>query len=356
LAESLRLLGKIRFSQRNEFARAFGNYAEALRIYENLTRENPDSLKLQTAYLEVRLEQAQGIADNSQWAEAIPPLRQAVGELEELRQKNPNDTEVSRVLAKGLAYLGNDLSWNNQQAEADAAMARGITIAESLVAAHPTDANLRQRLWGHYYAACNIYVYVDFPRSLELAEKALKLVEETIALDRANVQARFNLVRTLSLLGTSSDNLGKSSEALAYLERSARVLTELLEKDPHNTTYNRTLATNYQNIGEAKYKRRDLPGALGEFEKAAAIYEKLYAADQANFEALRDIAGIRKSIGLVYDDSARAAGADKRNALWQTAKDNYQQALDILVQLQSKNALAEFDRKFLAEMQAAVRK
>jgi hypothetical protein len=116
------------------------------------------------------------------------------------------------------------------------------------------------------------------------------------------------------------------------------------------------LATNYQNIGEGKYKRRDLSGALGEFEKAAAIYQKLYAADQANFEALRDIAGIRKSIALVHDDLARAASGEKRNALLQIAKGNYQQALDVLLKLQSKNALAEFDRKFLEEMQDAVRK
>lgn len=356
LAENLRLQAKIQLSQRNEFARALEHYAEALQIYEMLTRENPDSLKLQIASLEMRLEQSQSYGDNFQYAEAIPPLRQTIGKLEELRQRNPNDPEVLRVLAKGLAYLGHDLAWNNQPAEAEAEMTRAITIAESLVAANPTNANLRQGLWATYYFGSGIYEGIDNARSFALSEKALKVVEETIALDKANVQARVNLAGNLSYLGTLSANLGKSGAALTYLENSARVWAELIEKDPHNTRYNRGLAISYQYLGDARYKQRDPVGALSEYEKAADIHRKISAADPSNLETLRDTAVARKSIALVHDDLARTASADKRHALLQTAKENYQQALDILLKLQSNNALAEPDRKFLEEMQAAVRK
>lgn len=355
LAENLRALSIIRWN-RSDARRSFENSLEALKIYENLILENPDSTGLQTAYLETQIENAQSYSDNNQHSKAIPLLREAIEKLEELRQKQPRDTEVLRVLVKAHGTLGSALSWDDQQAEGETEISRAIEIAESLVAAQPNDANLRQKLWATYLVASGIYDGVDNSRSLELSEKALKVVEETVKLDKANAQARHNLARTFSHLGAGFANLRKLDAALSYLEKSVVILTGLVEKDPQNTSYNRDLGILYTRIGDAKYKKHDLPAALTEFEKSAAIYKQINVADESNIPVLRDTALAYKNIGYIHDDFARTATVEKRLQHLQTAKENYRRALDILLKLQSQNALAEFDRKFLEEMQTAVKR
>lgn len=355
LAENLRALSIIRWN-RSDARRSFENSLEALKIYENLISENPDSTDLQTAYLETQIENAQSYSDNNQHSKAIPLLRHVIEKLEELRQKQPHDTDLLLVLVKSHGTLGSALSWNNQQAEGEAEISLAIEIAESLVAAQPNDANLRQKLWATYLVASGIYEGVDDARSIELSEKALKVVEETIRLDKANAQARHNLARTFSHLGAGFANLGKLDAALSYLEKSLMILSGLVEKDPQNTTYNRDLGILHARIGDAKYKKRDLTDALVEFEKAAAIYQQINVVDESNIPVLRDTALAYKNIGYIQDDFARTTTEAKRQQHLQMAKENYRRALDILLKLQSQNALAEFDRKFLEEMQTAVKR
>ena len=354
LAENLRRVSIIVWDS-YDFQTSNKYNAEAIEIYKKLIAENLDSLELQTAYLETEIENAQGYTDNNQYAEAIPLLRQTLARLDELKQKPPNNVEILRVLSKAQATLGNALSWNEQQPEAEAEMARAIEIAEALVAKNPNDANFRQGLWATYLLASGIYEDIDNARAFQLSEKALKVVEETIALDKANAQARYNLAKTFSRLGAVSANLGKSVEALAYLEKAAAILSELVEKDLQNPTYKRDLGIAYTRIGSAKYKARDLTAALAEFEKSATIYQQIYQANTENTFVLRDIAIARKNIGYIHSDLARTANVEKREQHLQAAKENYQSALDILLQSKSNNSFAEVDQKFLEEMQAAVR-
>jgi non-specific serine/threonine protein kinase/serine/threonine-protein kinase len=354
LAENLRRVSITRWDQ-NDTQKSLADLDEALRIYESLIAEKPDSVELQAAFLEARIEHAQGYSDKGRFTEAIPILRETVEKLESLNRQAPDNDEVMRILSKGGATLGHALSWDNKQAEGETEMARALAIAESLVARHPNDTNFRQGLWGTYLIASGIYEGIDDARSFQLSEKALRVVEETIALDKVNAQARHNLARTLSRLGAVSSNLGKPAQALSYLQESAAVFSELREKDPLNMPFARELAIAFVRIGDAKYKARDLQGSLIEFEKSVAVRQKILEADEKNTLVLREDAVARQSIGNIHRDLARTATGQERGAHLRLAKENYQRALDSLLELESLNALPEFDRKFLDEMKAAVR-
>lgn len=353
LAENLRLLG-IRRMYQNDVEGGFRDGKEAVQIYEKLVAENPGVLRLQTALLETQIEDAASYVDIAKFAEAIPMLRQTVSRIEELRLSNAGDVETERILAKCLAYLGYSLSWESQQQEAEAEMKRAVEITESLAARFPNDTNFRQDLWKIYQSAAVIYEEIDDAKAFELCEKARKIAEETIALDRANAQARHNLALTLSRLGVSVSNLGKPAEALGYLEQAAAILSELEAKDPLNRGYDSDSSSVHKRIGDAKYKQRDFAGVLEAYEKSRQSLEKQIERDSANTRVLRNLAAIYADIGFVHGDFIKITAGQARQAHLEAAKENYRRALDGLLKTETQKASSETDRKNVEKVRAAI--
>jgi non-specific serine/threonine protein kinase/serine/threonine-protein kinase len=355
LAENLRLLS-IRRMYQNDVEGGMRSGKEAVSIYEKLVTENPRSLPLQTALLETQIEDAAGYVDLSRFAEAIPLLQKAANKIEELRQASPGDAEIERILAKCLTYLGYSLSWESRQPEAEAEMKRAVEITESLAERFPNDTNFRQDLWKIYQAAAVIYEGIDDGRAFELCEKARKIVEATIAIDHGNVQAHHNLAMTFSRLGISASNLGKPDEGLAYLERASVILSELQAKDPLNRGYDSDSSSLYTRIGDAKYKRGDLAGALEAYEKSRGSLEKQIELDPANRRVMRNMALSYRNVGWVHGDYVKSTSGQDRLIHLQWAKENYRRALDIMLNVEAQKALSEFDHKLLEEVQAAIKK
>jgi eukaryotic-like serine/threonine-protein kinase len=353
LADNLRLLGVRRISL-NDVEGGFRDSKEALQIYEKLVAEKPDSLELRRAFLATKVEDAASYAALSRFAEAVPLLQQAAGKLEELRRTNADDAETARILANCLSYLGFSLSWESRQPEAEAEMTRAVEIIESLAARFPDDANFRQELWRIYQMAAGIYEEVDDARAFDLCEKARRIAEETIALDRTNAQARHNLAKTFSRLGIFSSNLGKPDEALAYLHRTEAILSELQAKDPLSRAYDEDSGSLHKRIGDARYNKNDLAGALAAYEKSRAAFEKRIENSTSETTTMRNLAFVYEAIGLVHADYVKTAAGQTRQAHLEAAKENYRRALEILLKSESINALSEFDRKNLEEVRAAI--
>ncbi|MDQ3133150.1 MAG: serine/threonine protein kinase [Acidobacteriota bacterium] len=346
LAENLRLFALRRMTQ-SDVEGGFRDSKEALQIYENLIAENPDSLELQRAFLETQIENGTSYTNLNRYAEAIPLLQHAAGTIEALRRTNSADTETERILAKCLASLGVALSWESRQPEAEAEMTRALTIAESLAARFPNDTNLKQELWKIYESAGGIYEEIDDARAFELCEKSRRLAEEIIAADRANAQARHNLSKSFSRLGISASNLGKHAEALDYLDRAMAIVLELQEKDPLNRGYDRDVSALYIRIGVARYKRRDFTGAVAAHQKGAELFEKQLAADAANTIALRDSAIAYRHAGISYKELAKTADPQARQIHLAAEKENYQRALNALLNAQAQKALPESSRELI---------
>jgi tetratricopeptide (TPR) repeat protein len=346
LADNLRLLAIRRMTQ-SDVEGGFRDGKEALQIYENLVTENPDSLELQRAFLETQVEDATSYINLSRFAEAIEPLKQAAGKIEALRRTHADDVETERILARCLASLGLSLSWETRQQEAEVEMARAVTIAESLAARFPNDENVKQDLWKIYESASSIYEEVDDAKAYELCEKARKVVESIIAVDRANAQARHNLSKIFSRLGISASNIGKPVAALDFLERAKAIILELQEKDPLNRGYDRDLSALYIRIGVARLKQRDYTGALAAYEKSAELYEKQIANDAANTIAMRDSAIAYRHAGSVHKELAKTTNGQTRQIHLAAEKENYQKALNALLKAQAQKALPEINLKLL---------
>ncbi|HEX8251079.1 MAG TPA: protein kinase [Pyrinomonadaceae bacterium] len=328
----------------------------ALELYEKLIAANPASIELRRARAESRINLAQTYYFNDQVGEVYTPLQNALTELESLRQSDPDNVETGRLLGRGRVLLGMNMLFDNKPAEGESEIVKALELSEALAAGNPNDNVVKQGLWHVYIQSSQFYQESNSSRAFELLTKALKVVEESIKTDAADTQARQNLAKTYSMLGVNSNYLKKPDAAVSYLEKSLAAFAELEKSEPNNLTYKDDIARNLTQLGLTKYQRRDFAGALAAYEKAAEVFE-FQSADPNNLFPQRKLAAVFGYTADIYRDLATGAGSEpERRKNLQKAKENYRRALDIFLKLEAQNALAEYDRKYLEEMQAALRK
>jgi non-specific serine/threonine protein kinase/serine/threonine-protein kinase len=339
----------------NDVSGALSDSEKSLEIYDRLLAERPGAFELQLAAAETRLDRADMFYFNDQIAETYPPLRAALAALETLGRASPEHVETLRLLARGRTIHALTLRFDHKTKEGEAELAKAFALREALAEKYPHDPVQRQGLLHAYQQGSQFYQELDDARAFEILLKAREVSEDAARSDPANSQARQNLAKTYSLLGLLAVRLKKLDEAVRHLERSAAVFAELERIEPQNRTYKDDVGRVLIYLGMAEHERRNFDGALASYEKAAALYEVDVRADPKNFFPLRKLAGIHTYLGDAHRDYARTLDGDDRRTHLRAAKENHARALDIFLQLEAQNALAEVDRKYLDEVRAALR-
>jgi eukaryotic-like serine/threonine-protein kinase len=326
----------------------------ALVAYETLLKAEPDSFELQMAAAEAHLNLANTYYYNEQLAQVYPPLNKALAALEKIRQRDPDNPEILRLLGRSHTLLSLTLSWDGKQEEGEQEMAQALAILEPLVARHPLDSVIRQGLLETYMQGSQLFEVTNPARSYEILLKAREMAEKAITTDVANVQARQNLAKAYSRLGVIALGLTRTEEAIAYLEKSSAAFSALEQLNPNHPTYKNDMGRVVMYLGEAKRQQRAFDDALAIYARAEAIFDGLKRIDPRNNNPVRKLATIYECIGTVHREIAKSVTGELRRSHLQAAKENYQRALDILLQLQARKALAEYDLKYLEEVRAAV--
>ncbi|MEO6393515.1 MAG: protein kinase [Pyrinomonadaceae bacterium] len=342
LAENFRQLSAVRFIQ-NDNGASLQDSSAALKIYEGLLAESPGATEMQASFIEAELEQAQIYSANNQYRTAIPLFQKAVATLPNL---DPGKQKTRALTARTYSLLGNALSWDNRQPEAEVEMSKAVLIAESLAREYPNDSNIQQDVWRVFIWASSIYEDSKDEICLQFAQRAVKTSETAIASDPANMQAKHNLAKSLSRVGICSVNLKKLSEAHSNLAQAETIFLELINKEPKNRIYQNDLGKLYTRFGDTKQKQHDLNGALSAFQRSVGLFEAIAQTDERNTLARRDLAQSLKSVGLIQLELG-----EKENAL-----QSLQRALEIVTQLKQQNALGDWDKSLLTEIQTALQK
>ena len=353
LAANHKALGDIRW-QANELVEASKQTDAALNLYEKLAAEKPDSSEWHLALAEINYDLGHTRVDNSNYAEAIVYFQKALNLVEPLRARDPNNLRFLKLTGNCYQKLGNALSWNEQQKEAEAETEKAVKIYEMLQTNHPNDVSVSNGLWSTYWMASSTYEDQNDIMSHEYALKALRTIQFVVEKDPADIQARKRLARTYSTLGQTAINTGKTTDAISYLEKAVSELSQLLESDPKSGGTKNNLGAALMRLAEARAKQKDYSGAFAELDKAERIYTELLQADSTSLTSLRNQALIYDFRGEMYGELAKTAAGEKRHAHEQNAKANYARVVEILLELETKKALPEVDRKWLEKTKAAV--
>lgn len=273
-----------------------------------------------------------------------------------MRRENPNQTDVIKLLGNSRTQLSNALSWEEKQTEAEAEAARAIELLEAAVANNPNDVNLRAGLWFAYWLTSSTYEEHNNRLSHEYALKALKIIEEIVKQDPANIGAKQQLSKSFSMLGQTSTNTGKPQEALLYLEKAYEVLRGITESRTKDNGLKTDLTTVLMRLGEAKFKQGKFQDALADFQEAANIHLEILRNLPADRRSKRNLALTYESIAETHEKIAEKESGEKSLAARDLAKNYYQKTLDILLQLEANNMVSEYDRKFLENTKKSIQK
>jgi len=288
------------------------------------------------------------------YADSFPHFENAAASLEKLRQQNPNQVNIIKLLGDGHNQYALALSWEERQKEAETESAKAVELFEAAVASNPNDINLRTGLWSAHWFATSIYEEVDDVRAHEHALKALKIAEENVRQDAANIRAKQQLSKSFSHIGQTSINTGKPAEAILYLEKASGSLQEITESRSKNKGLKTDLTVILMRLGEAKSKQEKFQDALADFEQAVKIHQDVLQNFAGDNRAYRNLALTYESIAETHEKIAGRETTEKSRMAREAAKNYFQKALDILLQLDAQKALSEFDRKFLEKTKATV--
>ncbi|MCY7375852.1 MAG: protein kinase [Pyrinomonadaceae bacterium] len=355
LAENYRVSGKI-YGQTNDYQTESKNLEAALPIYEKQLAEQPASNELKFALAQINHDIGRNRSNSKKYADSFPYFENAMASLEKLRRQNPNNTDILKLLGDCYTQFAVALSWEERQKEAETQSAKAIEISETATAGNPNDINLRSGLWSAYWLSSSVYEEVNDALSHEYALKALKIIEEIVRQDAANIRAKQQLAKSFSRLGQTSINTGKSAEAVLYLEKARAGLQEITESRSKNNGLKTELTTNLMRLGEAKFKQEKFQDALADFEQAVKIHQDILQTFAGDMRVSRNLALTYESIAETHEKIAGNETGEKSRTARTAAKNYFQKTLDILLQLDANNALSEFDRKFLEKTKATVEK
>jgi eukaryotic-like serine/threonine-protein kinase len=322
--------------------------------------------------------------------------------LEPLLKNDPGNTAVKWSLYANYIATGSCLEAEHDFSKASASVRRALTISEGLLS-DSSDARTRDRVAGAYYYLGGILKETsDLPGALQSYQKAAVLSTSAKPADAAQTRSlRTHLAGDYSGIATVLALQGQLANAIDVQRRATELLEDLSAADPMNATIRMFLADSHQFLGSDLENNGDLDHGLQHLRKAMQIYQILSTADPSNTlpsyrmgytqmaigellvrnghsaeglqNSLASLATFRKllethpdnsnnreglsdaysTLGAAYQKMAMNPSSLRSGRLqdWQKARANYQKSLNVLVNLQARNALGALKSNAIAEIE-----
>ena len=242
--------------------------------------------------------------------EALVARRQAVLVQEALLRDVPSSLHRRRLatLRVGIAIIHYE---RGDQQAALAATTPALDELQALVRVERSPEAL-ESTWKALHVLGDLLVRRgDNEAALGRFREARGLAEELVALDAKDVER-------LDLRSTSNDRiaavlsyLGRTSEALAAYEEGLEMARALVERDPSNRQWQRSLVVAHGNVAGQHIPQRAYDKAIEHYRAAHAILSRLLSLDERDVLLLRDLATIEIEMTATefarhHDDAAFA--------------------------------------------------
>jgi serine/threonine protein kinase len=293
----------------------------ALRYLENLRRDagrDPALLReLGAAYKKIG--DVQGNPLDSSLGDshaALESYRNAESLLSPLAEKG--DIEAKLLLGATLEKMANVQTANGKM-EAAKRLERARVLAREVVAVRPAD--LVALGLGIDINSDLARLYLDmaaFDKLVESAQEAVRIAGQMTAAYPARLESQDSLAEAQITLGNAYKATGDSTQAEQVYRGALAIRERLVNQDPNNTSYRRTLLLAYGHLGDALGLPETrglgrLPEAVEAYERAGEIAESMVRLDPANHVAPFDRAvALNRSAACLLEmpNSAERALAD----------------------------------------------
>lgn len=159
-------------------------------------------------------------------------------------------------------------------------------------------------------------------QALDAHEKAKELWQKLLTHEPANAEYARNLARSQNNIGLMMAENGRASEGLALLKQACESQTKLLEADPGSIELATDLTATHGNLGLVLSQAGAKADALKDLTSAINNQEQVASSSDASEAALRSVAAIYNNFASLQDDTH----ADR-------AAEAYQKAIAIQLKL-----------------------
>jgi tetratricopeptide (TPR) repeat protein/predicted Ser/Thr protein kinase len=285
-------------------------WREAVRVYEDLVREEPENRgyhdQLGHCHLSIcELERAASVPGEAdrhfQLAQAH--WRRAIDLYQLYLQSHPGDSTARRLLAQVELSLGSLSSPAGPAPDANSLLETAWKSAENLVHDTPDDVSSREllarsgKVLGEWLLAAG-----RWSEARRFLEKSRNEWEDLVRTDPADDGLRVALANCHCALGIVSRSEGHPIEALRDCQQAVRIWEDLLRLVPSNVEFQAGLAKACYWSGAAQDSLERPAEALRCYQAAADLFARRTATD-ARFR--RDLAASDHNIGRSLNDLGR---------------------------------------------------
>ncbi len=221
-----RQIGEL-LTQTSDLVGALGHYRKSLRLDEGLLSADPKNLQ---ALLDCSLSQGKYgfvLGKMGRSEEALPILWKGVRSQEALARSDPDDQFVRGFLANSYTRLGQTLCQAHTRAAGVDYLRKALAIRQDLHQKHPRN-RVNQGSLAECYSNLGSSLGADRPaEALECERRAIGLLQELAATDRANAQYRVHLAESLGNAARLDARLGEWQAARTLYEQSSAEWAEL---------------------------------------------------------------------------------------------------------------------------------
>lgn len=168
-------------------------------------------------------------------------------------------------------------------------------------------------------------------------------------MEPADLRGKQLLAKSLSHLGQAAMNVGRLSEAIGYLDESVKGYQDIVEAKSRNARLRSELASSLLRLGSARTKMGDVKQGLTDLAQAEQIYSGVVEEFPGDKRSANNLASSYATIAKIFANEGRSLPNAHRSA-----QANFQNALGVMLRLESQSVLSEFDKKFLDELKQLV--
>ena len=271
------------------------HYEQALLVANQELAAWPDADGVRQVYrIKYAIAAAQDRRDEKKRAKAT--FAEAVALIDNHPKLQENDN-LRVDLAMALGRLGQLQATFNENAQAEQSLQRSIELLEGLANADPESAYHRRNLAIAYEHLARYYTRNGNPQlAAPYLDKTGRVLRELLALDPDNTRAQRDVMISLHRQGHLLISLKRFADALASFERLVEIAGDRYQSNPifENGVFR---ANAVENISRAYLAQEDFEGALESQQRTIDLREELLASQPENAMIKQNLAFAIRNTG-----------------------------------------------------------